>query len=143
MAYAAGIALAFIVVYFGRATGLARDRAFYPTLVIIVASYYVLFALMAGSPQALVVESIVMSAFAVGAVIGFKRSPWLVIACLGAHGVFDVFHDSISANPGVPAWWPAFCLTFDVGAAGLLAWLSMRAQLSARPRRSELKARSA
>jgi hypothetical protein len=87
MAYAVGIALAFIVVYFGRATGCDRDRAFYPTLVIIVASYYVLFAVMAGSPQALVVESVVMSAFVVGAVIGFKRSPWLVIACLGGHGV--------------------------------------------------------
>jgi len=142
MAYAAGIALAFIVVCFGRVTGLARDQAFYPTLVIIVASYYVLFALMAGSPRALVVESIVMSAFVLGAVIGFKRSPWLVIACLGAHGVFDVFHDSISANPGVPAWWPAFCLSFDVGAAGLLAWLSIRAQLSAPAPRSEIEVRS-
>ena len=139
MAYAVGIALAFIVVCFGRVTGLARDQAFYPTLVIIVASYYVLFALMAGSPRALVVESIVMSAFVLGAVIGFKRSPWLVIACLGAHGVFDLLHDSISANPGVPGWWPAFCLTFDLGAAGLLAWLSTRSQAAARHARNDLE----
>lgn len=128
MAYVAGIALALIVVYFGRTTALDRDRAFYPTVVIIIASYYVLFALMAGSLQTLVVESVVMSAFVVGAVIGFRRNPWLVVACLGAHGVFDVLHDSISKNPGVPDWWPAFCLTFDVGAAGLLAWLLMRSR---------------
>jgi hypothetical protein len=121
MAYAAGFALAFMVVYFGRATALDRDRGFYPTLVVVIASYYVLFALMAGSLQALVVEAVVMSAFVLGAVIGFKRNAWLVVACLGAHGVFDVLHDSISANPGVPDWWPAFCLTFDVSAAGLLA----------------------
>lgn len=123
MAYTAGIALAFIVVYFGRATALDRDRAFYPTLVIVIASYYILFALMAGSLQTLFVESVVMSAFVLGAVIGFKRDPWLVVACLGAHGVFDVLHDHISANPGVPGWWPAFCMTFDVGAAGLVALL--------------------
>jgi hypothetical protein len=135
MAYAAGLALAFILMYFGRATALDRDRAFYPMLVIVIASYYVLFALMARSLQTLVVESVVMSAFVLGAVIGFKRNPWLVVACLGAHGVFDVLHDTISANPGVPDWWPAFCLTFDVGTAGLLALLLMRPQGARRPYR--------
>jgi hypothetical protein len=133
MAYAAGIALAFIVVYFGRATALDRDRAFYPTLVIVIASYYVLFALMAGSLQTLLVESVVMSAFVLGAVIGFKRNAWLVVACLAAHGTFDIFHASITANPGVPDWWPAFCLAFDVGAAGLLALLLLRWQRSQVP----------
>ena len=29
-------------------------------------------------------------------------------------------------NPGVPAWWPAFCLGYDVAAAAILAWLSRR-----------------
>jgi hypothetical protein len=28
-------------------------------------------------------------------------------------------HDLIVHNPGVPSWWPAFCLTFDVGAAAI------------------------
>jgi hypothetical protein len=42
--------------------------------------------------------------------------------------MFDIFHASIPANPAVPDWWPVFCLTFDVGAAGLLALPLMRSQ---------------
>ena len=73
-----------------------------------------------------------MTAFVLVAVLGFKFSLWLVVACLVAHGVFDVFHGLVVTNPGVPQWWPAFCMTFDIGAAGFLAWLLMRAKLSVR-----------
>lgn len=47
MEYAIGIALALIVSCFARVTGLDRDRAFYPTVAIVIALYYVLFAVMA------------------------------------------------------------------------------------------------
>jgi hypothetical protein len=57
-----------------------------PTLVVVIASCYVLFAVMGGSTRALVLESVAMSAFAVFAVAGFKRDPWLVVAALAAHG---------------------------------------------------------
>jgi hypothetical protein len=133
MAFAIGIVLALIVSCFARLTGFDRDRVFYPTVAIVVASYYVLFATMSGSTGALVVESIVMAAFVVTAVIGFKLNLWLVVACLAGHGVLDVFHGLVVTNPGVPEWWPPFCLTYDVGAAGVLAWLLMRSKLAARP----------
>jgi hypothetical protein len=29
-------------------------------------------------------------------------------------------------SPGVPVWWPGFCLSFDVLASGFLAVLLMR-----------------
>ena len=132
MAYAIGIALALIVACFARLTSFDRDRAFYPTVAIIVASYYVLFAVMGGSRHTLIVELIVMLAFVLVAVIGFKFNLWLVVACLAAHGVFDVFHGLVVTNPGVPQWWPAFCLTYDIGAAGFLAWLLMRSKLQVR-----------
>jgi len=102
---------------------LDRDRAFYPTLLLVIASYYVLFAVIGGSGHALVVETLVMIGFLLVAVIGFKKSLWLVVAALAAHGVFDLFHGRVVANPGVPAWWPAFCLTYDITAAAFLAWL--------------------
>jgi hypothetical protein len=54
---------------------------------------------------------------------GFKRSPWLVVAGLAGHGVFDFFHGGLIANPGMPVYWPAFCGTYDVAAAVFLAWL--------------------
>lgn len=107
-------------------TGLDRDRAFYPTVLVVIASYYVLFAVMGGSGHALVVETLVMTGFLLVAVIGFKQSLWLVVAALAAHGVLDVFHGRVVANPGVPAWWPAFCLTYDITAAAFLAWLLRR-----------------
>jgi hypothetical protein len=126
MAYVVGIALALAVVGFARWTRLDRDGAFYPTVVIVVAAYYVLFAAMGGSTHVLIVESGVMLAFVAVAVLGFKLSVWLVVAALAAHGVFDVLHPRLVDNAGVPQWWPAFCMTFDVGAAALLALLVAR-----------------
>lgn len=123
MAYLAGIAVAFTVSIIATLVGLDRDRAFYPTLVVVIASYYVLFAVIGGSRHALAVESLVMAGFLLIAVVGFKKSLWLVVAALTAHGIFDFLHNRAVANPGVPAWWPAFCLTYDVTAGAFLAWL--------------------
>ena len=126
MGYAIGISLAALVAGFGRWTGFDRDRAFYPTLLVVIAGYYILFAAMSGSEYALVAESLAMIVFTAFAVVGFKFSAWLVVAGLAAHGVFDAMHGVVIANPGVPDWWPAFCLAFDVGAAGVLAVLIVR-----------------
>ncbi len=34
--------------------------------------------------------------------------------------------DRLIVNPGVPAWWPAFCLAYDGVAATYLAFLLLR-----------------
>ena len=124
--YVVGVVLSLSVAMFARWVGFDRDRAFYPTVLIVIASYYVLFAAMTGSIGTLLLESIVMALFAVAAVAGFKASPWIVVAGLAGHGVQDAVHSHIIANAGVPAWWPAWCLAYDVGAAVSLAWLLMR-----------------
>jgi hypothetical protein len=121
--YLIGIALALLVSLSARWAGFDRDRAFYPTVLVVIASYYVLFAVMGGSVHAMVVEAIVMTGFSLAAVVGFKLNLWLVVAALAGHGVFDWVHGDLVTNPGVPAWWPAFCLAYDIGAAGFLAWL--------------------
>jgi hypothetical protein len=112
-----------VVGLFATVGGLDRDRAFYPTVTIVVASYYCLFAVLGGSTRALTMELLVAAAFISAATIGFRSSLWLVAAALGGHGVFDLAHNAILSNPGVPAWWPSFCATYDVTAAGYLAWL--------------------
>jgi hypothetical protein len=121
LGYAVGVSLALLVCTFARETGFDSDRAFYPTVLVVIASYYVLFAVMGGSTRALVLESVAMTAFVVCAVAGFKRNAWLVVAALAAHGVFDFLHAHLVNNPGVPEWWPAFCLSFDLGMAVWLA----------------------
>ena len=103
--------------------GLGRERAFYPVVTIVVASYYALFAVMGASTHALVLESLVGAVFLTLALTGFRWSLWVVVIALAAHGIFDLVHAAIISNPGVPSWWPEFCLAFDVTAAAYLAWL--------------------
>ena len=126
MPYVVGVVLSVGVALFARTVGLDRDRAFYPTVVIVIALYYVLFAAMSGSLETVLLESIVMMAFTTAAVVGFKSSPWIVVGALAGHGVFDVLHGEVIENSGVPVWWPAFCLAYDLGAAAGLAWLVKR-----------------
>ena len=126
MPFFIGVALSTGVGLLGRFVGLDRDRAFYPTVLMVVASYYVLFAALGASLPAILAESAAMAAFVVADVAGFRSSPWIVVAALAGHGVFDAVHGSLVENPGVPAWWPAFCLAYDVGAAACLAWILRR-----------------
>ena len=127
MPYVIGFVLALTVGGYATAMRLDRDRALYPTVLIVVASYYVLFAIMGGSGRAIVIESLIAGAFAVAASLGFRGSLWLVCAALAAHGLQDAVHARFVDNPGVPAWWPAWCLSYDVAAAGYLAWRLARA----------------
>lgn len=124
--YIVGIVLSAGVALFARAAGFDRERAFYPTVLIVIASYYVLFAVMIGSVETVLLESLVMTVFVAAAVGGFKGSPWIIVIALAVHGVQDAVHGHIIANAGVPAWWPAWCLAYDAGAAAALAWLLVR-----------------
>jgi hypothetical protein len=134
MEYLFGVILSLAVAGAATIIGFDRERAFYPTVLIVIASYYVLFALMGGSGRILMVESIVASGFLLAAVIGFKRNLWLVVIALGGHGVFDFVHRWFIENPGAPDWWPGFCLTFDVIVGAYLAMLLMtRANFSLNP----------
>lgn len=122
MSYLVGLVLALGVGAMARRSRFDRDRAFYPTLLIVIASYYLPFAAMAGSARAAISETAVMLAFLLIAAAGFRRNLWSIVAALAAHGVLDWFHDGLIVNAGVPAWWPGFCLAFDVAAACVLAF---------------------
>lgn len=126
MDYLIGVVLALATGVFGTVVGLDRERGFYPVVLVVIASYYVLFAVMGGAMGALAVEVGIMVAFVALAVIGFRKAPWLVVTALAGHGVLDMVHPQLVTNPGVPAWWPTFCMAFDVAAAGYLAVRLMR-----------------
>ena len=132
MEYLIGIGLAVVVCAFAMLAGFDRDRVFYPTLLTVIATYYILFAVMGSSTPALTIETLVAGTFLMLAVAGFKKNLWLVVAALAGHGVFDFFHHLVIQNPGVPVWWPGFCLSFDIVASGFLAVLLMRRSGSAR-----------
>ena len=98
-----GLSLALAVGLFGTSVGLDRERSFYPVVTIVVASYYALFAVIGASLPSLVPE-----------LLGFA-----------------LFLAAFVANPGVPAWWPSFCLGYDVTAALYLATLLRSGRLRA------------
>ena len=123
MEYAIGIAAATAVGLFATVIGFDKERSFYPVVLIVIANLYLLFAAMAKSTGSLVAEAIPALVFVAMAALGFQKTPWFVVAGLALHGVFDFFHHAMIANPGVPAWWPGWCLAYDVVAAAYLAAL--------------------
>lgn len=124
MEYAIGIAAATAVGIFATAVGFDKERSFYPVVLIVIAALYLLFAVMAQSTASLVGEAIPALIFVAMAVIGFrKNTPWLVVAGLALHGIFDFFHHALIANAGVPVWWPGWCLSYDVVAAAYMTVL--------------------
>jgi hypothetical protein len=134
MEYVIGLTLAGAVALFATLVGLARERSFFATVLIVVGSYYVLFAAMGASSRTLLAEIVVAGIFLLLAVLGFKGSLWVLAAGLIGHGIFDFVHHFLIDNPGVPRWWPGFCMAFDV-AFGVLLGLRLIRQ----PRLSDAK----
>ncbi len=88
MEYLIGLVLSLVVAGLAIIVGFDRDRSFYPTVLIVIASYYVLFAVMGASGRTLVIEILAASGFLLFAILGFKTNLWLVVAAIVGHGVF-------------------------------------------------------
>lgn len=131
MEYIVGLSLALGISLCGTLTKFDRDRVFYPFMGVVIASCYNLFASIAGSTQAFGLETLGFLAFAALCVVGFKTNLWLIVVALAGHGLFDLVHPHLISNPGMPSWWPMFCMTYDLVAAGYLAGLLGRANLPA------------
>jgi hypothetical protein len=129
MEYLIGVILALSISIGATAIGFDRERSFYPTVLIVIALLYALFATIAGSTHALLFESLPIVLFVLAAGLGFKKTLWWVVGGLFAHGLFDFVHHGLISNPGVPVWWPGFCLTYDITAAAYLAYLLKRSKL--------------
>ena len=109
-----GVVLGIAVAALAKFTRFDEDRSFFSTVLVIIASYYVLFAVLDGSHHALVWELVIAIVFSTVAILGALFFPTLVGIGIVAHGVFDLVHDSIIENAGVPTWWPNFCASIDV-----------------------------
>jgi hypothetical protein len=131
MEYVVGVVLAVAVGIGTTLIGMDRDRALYPAILVVVASYYGLFAVMGGSTQALIVESAVGIIFVGLAVASFRLTLWLAVIGLAGHGIFDLVHGQFIHNPGLPVWWPMFCFAYDITAAAFLALLIYRNNIRA------------
>jgi hypothetical protein len=97
MEYLIGLALSLAVAGAAAAIGFDRERAFYPTLLIVIASYYVLFAVMGASGR-LVIEIVVASAFLLFAVLVQKKS-LVSRRCHSRAWTLDFVHRTLIENP--------------------------------------------
>ncbi len=121
-----GIGLGILIGVSMSFVGMDRDKALYPAIMIVIASYYWLFAVMGGSSAALAVEIATGAVFVALAIVGFKFSLWIVAAALAGHGLFDLVHSALIENPGVPLWWPGFCSSIDITLGAYLALLLVK-----------------
>lgn len=122
MEYVVGALLGLGVCGLVSVAGFERDRAAYPIMLIVIASYYALFGVLGGDMQALGLEVAVSLAFVGLAIIGFRTNLWIVVVGLIGHAALDAVHGHVVANPGVPEWWPVFCGSIDAVAGLYLAW---------------------
>jgi len=127
MEYLVGTTLALFFCAAAAGLGMDRERVFYPAMVMAVASYYLAFAVADGRNEVMLSEVAIAAVFIAAAVAGFKRNPWIAVVALAGHGVMDGFHHHVVQNTGVPRSWPGFCMSFDVTAAAIVAWV-MRAR---------------
>jgi len=76
MEYLIGFFLALGISIGATAIGFDRERSFYPTVLMVIALLYALFAIMAGSTHALLLELLPGALFVIAAVTGFKTRLW-------------------------------------------------------------------
>jgi len=131
MVILAGLLFGLAIIGLGYLTQQGRAIPFYSTVLVVIALVYVLFAVMAGAREILLVESAIAVGFITLTVAGARwpHRRWaggLIAAGLVLHGGFDLVHDALLHNPVVPSWWPVFCAVVDVvvGAwlMGLVVW---------------------
>ena len=108
-----GIISGLVIILTGKLTGFERNRRFYPAILIVIGLLYILFGFIDGRFEIIVFESLFAAIFIGIAFVGLKKS--LLIAAVGIflHGVFDVTHNLVIENSGVPSFYPQFCLTVD------------------------------
>ncbi len=107
-----GIIIAVIVIIQARVMKFDKSRSYYTSMLIIIPTYYVLFAFM--SEEAILIEIVIAIFFTIIATIGALFYPILIGVGLLAHGIFDFLHPYFIVNSGVPLWWPAFCAGADI-----------------------------
>lgn len=111
-----GLSLGFATILLARKNN--REGWLYSAAVISLPLIYVTFALFDGDFNAAVRELLFGAPFIIGGtaslVFRMKMSSRIIGILWLAHGLFDVVHDRLFANPGVPEWYPLFCAAVDV-----------------------------
>lgn len=128
LAALSGLAVAVLTVAFAR---LVRGQHWvYAIGLLTLPSLYASFAWHADLPAVVVMELVYgLPYLAAGLLLawrGMRHSATVVAAFWIAHGIYDLVHDRLLNNPGVPEWYPVFCFTVDVVIGAYVLWLARR-----------------
>jgi hypothetical protein len=123
-----GIAFGAAAIYLVRR--LDSEPWMYAYALLVLPIVYVMFALTDGSGDVAgkellvglpwIIAGIVLLWFKVPYATAIVGTFWLL------HAAYDVAHDELFTNPGVPDWYPLACLTTDVVIGGYLLFLALR-----------------
>jgi hypothetical protein len=106
------------------------ERWLYTLGLLCLPAIYLVFALYAGHNQSVVLELAWGAPYIFAGILialGNLRVSTLLIAVFWLlHGVYDLLHDSLFNNPGVPIWYPALCAGADLVIGSYLLFLSRR-----------------
>lgn len=108
----------FAVITIAMVKDLSLPPRFFALAMVGLPIVYMGLAALAGDMQAIGLELLYGLPFLLVGVVcfrrGFKASGILVTAMWAAHAAYDVYHNMLVANAGVPGWYPALCLGFDL-----------------------------
>ena len=94
------------------------ERQMWPFFLITLPIYYLLFGLIVLDIEVMIKEMIygipfILSGMIVWRIKSVAGLRWIAFGWL-IHGLYDYFHDIFFVNPGVFAWYPAFCACVDI-----------------------------
>lgn len=106
------------------------ERWLYSLGLLTLPSLYALFALLVGERSVSAREMLYgvpfLAAGLLFALVSIRQSAAMVGAFWIIHGLYDLIHDRLITNVGVPGWYPVWCFSVDVVVGGYLLWLSRR-----------------
>ncbi len=112
----AGLALGALSILFARFT--RTEHWFYSSALIALPLIYVAFAAYLGHGPAATLEMLWGIPFFAGGILLSIFKPSKAIALIGTfwlmHGGYDLTHEYLFSNPGVPGWYPIFCAAVDL-----------------------------
>lgn len=110
--------------------GNTENKAYaYPLVLASYPFFYIGFAFWADDFEALRNELVFAAPFfvicAITAIKNLRYSATLLGFAYLLHGVYDLYHNHLFINSGMPLWWPAFCAAVDFFIGIYLAVISI------------------
>lgn len=107
--------------YVAWARGARRPEVPFAGGLAVAALVYVVLAVVAGQPRAVLLEVAGLVVFGLAAFAGARRWPMLLAVGWGTHVVWDLALHPVEASGHAPWWYPVVCIGFDLFVAGFIA----------------------